>query len=152
MDEGDFKLLADLTDDDLKTVTQEQLARSFALLRGFYGRRLGRPEGTGTALPRQIHDFGPVRPNSADHEPNHRGIGTCGSSRRKMTVTHMEEQPMVNQQKSRRYHSPSRRRASAGAGIIHVALTNSELNARGVEGGAAPPRGGLLEKYASVVG
>jgi dihydroxy-acid dehydratase len=42
--------------------------------------------------------------------------------------------------------------ASPGAGTIHVALTDAELNARGGAGGAAPPRGGLLEKYASVVG
>jgi hypothetical protein len=38
--------------------------------------------------------------------------------------------------------------ASPVAGTIHVALTDDELDARGVVGGAAPPRGGLLEKYA----
>ena len=42
--------------------------------------------------------------------------------------------------------------ASPGVGTVHVALTTAVLDARGPAGGAAPPRGGLLEKYASVVG
>ncbi len=42
--------------------------------------------------------------------------------------------------------------ASPGVGTISVALTDAELDARGVGGGAAVVRGGLLEKYAAVVG
>jgi len=41
--------------------------------------------------------------------------------------------------------------ASPGVGTISVALTDAELAARAVSGGAAV-RGGLLEKYAAVVG
>jgi dihydroxy-acid dehydratase len=42
--------------------------------------------------------------------------------------------------------------ASPGAGTINVALTGAELNARGDTSGPTTPRGGLLEKYAAVVG
>jgi len=42
--------------------------------------------------------------------------------------------------------------ASPGVGAIHVALSEAELAARPLARAAAPPRGGVLEKYAAVVG
>jgi dihydroxy-acid dehydratase len=42
--------------------------------------------------------------------------------------------------------------ATPGAGTISVLVTGAELNARGAGSSPPPPRGGLLEKYAAVVG